>query len=73
MTIGHLDDCTFVWSDLLALWLIVQPLATLLAVRVMGDAMSMQSECRSRGFVLRVSVRSCPSWLQLPTAGVEAG
>lgn len=36
VTIGLLDDCTFGWSDLLALWLIVQPLATLLAVHVLG-------------------------------------
>ncbi len=71
MAMGLLDDYSFGWSDLVALWLIERPLATLLAVRVMGDTMSMQSECRSRGFVLRVSVRSCPSWLQLPTAGAE--
>ena len=34
MAMGLLDDYSFVWSDPMALWLIVQPLATLLAVHV---------------------------------------
>ena len=61
-----LDDYSFGWSDPMALWLIVSALATLLAVLVAGDAMSMQSECRSRGSVFRVSVWSWPPIWQIP-------
>lgn len=37
MAMGLLDDYSFVWSDLVALWLIVSTLATLLAVHVTGQ------------------------------------
>jgi hypothetical protein len=44
MAMVLLDDYSFVWSDLVALWLIVNALATLLAVHVMG-AKSMWNQC----------------------------
>ncbi len=67
MAIGLLDDYSFGWSDLVALCLIVGPVATLLAVHVTGGAMSMRSQCHGRASVLRVSVWSWPPSWQIPT------
>lgn len=47
MAMGLLDDYSFAWSDLLALWLIVSTLATLLAVQVVDSTSSLWVQCHS--------------------------
>jgi hypothetical protein len=45
VTMEFVDDCTFGWSDLVAMWLIVSTLATLLAIQVMGGVMRLRVQC----------------------------
>ena len=52
------DDYSFIWSDLVAMWLIVNTLATLLAIQVMGGVMRLRVQCH--GAVLLSECQSGP-------------
>ena len=58
VTMECVDDCTFGWSDLVAMWLIVSTLASLLAIQVMGGAMRLRVQCH--GAVLFSECQSGP-------------
>ena len=45
VAIEFVNDYSFDWSDLVAMWLIVSTLATLLAVQVMEGALSLWVQC----------------------------
>ena len=45
VAIEFVNDYSFDWSDLVAMWLIVSTLATLLAIQVMECALSLWVQC----------------------------